>query len=295
MKYIDLRFLGHPGVIATPVLEGPSGLALIDPGPTSCLPALESGMDALGLRLQDVRTLLLTHIHLDHAGGTGTLLDRLPGVKAYVHERGAPHMIDPTRLMQSATRLYGDDMDRLWGEMRPVPAARLHVLTGGEELDLMGRTLRVAYTPGHASHHVSYFDTSSGVAYVGDTGGVRKKHDYIVAPTPPPDIDLEAWEQSLQRIEAWHPTTMFLTHFGPVTDVPTHLRRFRGVLDRAANRVKATLDAEGTDEDRAARFVDEMRADLRRTMPEEDAQSMELAAPFAQLWQGLARYWRKRN
>jgi len=295
MKYIDLRFLGHPGVIATPVLEGPSGLALIDPGPTSCLPALESGMDALGLRLQDVRTLLLTHIHLDHAGGTGTLLDRLPGAKVYVHERGAPHMIDPSRLMQSAARLYGDNMDRLWGEMRPVPAGRLHVLTGGEELDLMGRTLRVAYTPGHASHHVSYFDTSSGVAYVGDTGGVRKKHDYIVAPTPPPDIDLEAWEQSLQRIEAWHPATLFLTHFGPVTDVPTHLRRFRAVLDRAGHRVKATLDAEGTDEDRITRFVDEMRADLRQTMPEEDAQSMELAAPFAQLWQGLARYWRKRN
>ena len=241
-----------------------------------------------------MRDILLTHIHLDHAGATGTLAARLPSARVYVHERGAPHMADPSKLIDSATRLYGADMDRLWGEMRPVPLERMQVLAGGERLDLAGRTFDVAYTPGHANHHVSYLDQSTGIAYVGDTAGIRRVKDYIVAPTPPPDIDLEKWDQSLQIIERWRPSTLFLTHFGSVTDVAEHLRRFRIVLDAAARRVKATLAGEGTDEERIHRFVEDTRADVRRELSEEDAQSMEMAAPFAQLWQGLARYWRKR-
>ncbi len=294
MKTIDLHFHGRSRVIATAVLEGPSGIALIDPGPSSTLHALESGLQALGHELKDVKALLLTHIHLDHAGASGTLAARLPGVPVYVHERGAPHIADPTKLMDSARRLYGDRMDELWAEMRPVPADRVHVLTGGERLDLAGRTLQVAYTPGHASHHVSYLDHSSGVAYVGDTAGIRRMRDYIVAPTPPPDIDLEAWESSLQTIEGWRPSALYLTHFGPVQDVPEHLRRFRQELDSSARRVKATLSMDGTDEDRIKRYVEEMRADVRRDMPEEAARSFETAAPFEQLWLGLARYWRQR-
>jgi glyoxylase-like metal-dependent hydrolase (beta-lactamase superfamily II) len=295
MKTIDLQFQGYSKVIATGVLEGPSGIGLIDPGPSSTLHALESGLRAIGHRIEDVKALLLTHIHLDHAGASGTLAARVPSLRVYVHQRGAPHMADPAKLMDSATRLYGDQMDTLWGEMRPVPADRLEVLTGGERLELLGRTLHVAYTPGHASHHVSYLDHSSGIAYVGDTGGVRRVNDYITAPTPPPDIDLEAWEPSLQTIEGWRPSALFLTHFGTVTDVTEHLRRFRNVLDAQARRVKATLAGDGTDEERIQRFTEEMRADVRREMSEEDAQSLEMAAPFAQLWQGLARYWRKRT
>ena len=295
MKTVDLKFQGHGAVIATAVLEGPSGLALVDPGPTSTLPALESGLQVHGHRLDDVRDILLTHIHLDHAGASGTLAARLPSARIYVHDRGAPHMIDPKKLLDSATRLYGEHMDRLWGEMRPVPQERVHVLRGGERLDLAGRTLAVAYTPGHASHHVSYLDESSGVAYVGDTAGIRRVQDYITAPTPPPDIDLELWDASLKSIENWRPSTLFLTHFGSVSDVSDHLRRFRGELDASARRVKATLGGDGTDEERIARFVDDMRRTVRQEMSEEDAQSLEMAAPFAQLWQGLARYWRKRG
>lgn len=295
MKTIDLKFQGSSGVIATGVIEGPSGIGLVDPGPSSTLHALESGLEALGHRLEDVKALLLTHIHLDHAGSSGTLAARVPSLRVYVHQRGAPHMADPTRLMDSAGRLYGDKMDELWGEMRPVPADRLHVLTGGERLEMLGRTLQVAYTPGHASHHVSYLDHSTGIAFVGDTAGIRRVHDYITAPTPPPDIDLEAWEPSLQTIEGWRPSALFITHFGTIRGVTDHLRRFRTALDAQARRVKATLAGEGSDEDRIARFVDEMRADIRRAMSEEDARSLEMAAPFAQLWQGLARYWRKRG
>ena len=294
MEFIDLRFLGRKRVVGTAVLEGPSGLALVDPGPTSCLPALESGLADLGRRLEDVREILLTHIHLDHAGATGTLLHRLPRATAYVHARGAPHMIDPAKLLASAGRLYGANMERFWGEFRPSPADRLRVLEGGERLELAGRTLEVAYTPGHASHHVSYFDTTSGTAYVGDTCGIRVAASYIKAPTPPPDIDLELWEASLQRIERWRPASLVLTHFGPVDDVPDHIRRFRVVLERQARLVRETLLSEGTDEERMARFVETMRADAARTLSAEEAASTEAAAAFDQLWQGLARYWRKK-
>jgi glyoxylase-like metal-dependent hydrolase (beta-lactamase superfamily II) len=294
MNFIDLRFLGRQSVVGTAVLEGPSGLTLVDPGPTSCLPALEAGLADLGRRLEDVKALLLTHIHLDHAGATGTLLHRLPGAVAYVHERGAAHMIDPAKLLASATRLYGANMDRFWGEFRPVPADRLRVLRGGEHLEIAGRTLQVEYTPGHASHHVSYFDMTSGIAYVGDTGGIRVAAGYIKAPTPPPDIDLEQWETSLQTIEAWHAKALVLTHFGRVDDVTDHLRRFRGVLARQAALVRETLASDGTDEERIRRFVEDMRADARRSLSAENAAATEAAAAFDQLWQGLARYWRKK-
>jgi glyoxylase-like metal-dependent hydrolase (beta-lactamase superfamily II) len=294
MNFVDLRFLGMQRVIGTAVLEGPSGVTLIDPGPTSCLAALEAGLADLGRRLEDVKTVLLTHIHLDHAGATGTLLHRLPDAIAYVHERGAPHMVDPAKLLASATRLYGPNMDRFWGEFRPVPADRLRVLTGGEHLDTAGRTFHVQYTPGHASHHVSYFDMTTGIAYVGDTGGIRVVSGYIKAPTPPPDIDLELWEASLQKIEAWHANALVLTHFGQVDDVTDHLRKFRGVLARQAALVRETLASDGTDEERIRRFVEDMRADALTSLSAEDAASTEAASAFDQLWQGLARYWRKR-
>jgi glyoxylase-like metal-dependent hydrolase (beta-lactamase superfamily II) len=295
MTFIDLNFIGLSRVIGTAVLQGPSGLALVDPGPTSSLAGLENGLRNLGYRLEDVRTLLLTHIHLDHAGATGTLLARLPSAVAYVHERGAPHLVDPTKLLASATRLYGVHMERLWGEVRPVPADRLRVLRGGERLDLAGRTLDVAYTPGHASHHVSFFDLTSGVAYVGDTAGIRVVAGYIKAPTPPPDIDLEAWEVSLQTIESWRPSSLVLTHFGVVDDVTDHLRQFRVVLARTAALVRETLASEGTDEERIRRFVEDMRAEARRVLSPADAASTEAAAAFDQLWLGLARYWRKKT
>jgi glyoxylase-like metal-dependent hydrolase (beta-lactamase superfamily II) len=295
MHFVDLGFLGLRRVIGTAVLAGPSGVTLVDPGPASCLAALESGLADAGCRLEDVRAILLTHIHLDHAGATGTLLARLPAAVAYVHERGAPHLIDPTKLLASAARLYGAQMDRLWGEVRACPGEQLRVVRGGERIDLAGRTLQVAYTPGHASHHVSYFDTTSGRAFVGDTAGIRVVEGYLKAPTPPPDIDLELWEQSLQIIEAWKPAALVLTHFGQVDGVADHLREFRSVLRRQAALVRETLALEASDEERMRRFVEEMRADARRRLSPEAAAATEAAAAFDLLWLGLARYWRKRG
>lgn len=292
--FIDLQFRGSPRVIASAILSGADGVTVIDPGPTSCLPALEAGLQERGLALRDVRAVLLTHIHLDHAGAAGTIAERVPGVRVLVHERGAPHMIDPAKLLASATRLYGDRMDSLWGAFQPVPAAQITALTGGERLELAGTTLRVAYTPGHAKHHVSYLDERTGVAYVGDTGGVRVSGDYLIAPTPPPDIDVEAWHASLNTIDAWQPVSLFLTHFGPITPARAHLARFRTTLDTAAEAVRTLMKTGGTEEELAHRFAEQMRVDVRRSLAEREAQASELAAPFDQLWQGLSRYWRKR-
>ena len=241
-----------------------------------------------------MRLILLTHIHLDHAGATGSIVARAPHVQVGVHERGAPHMIDPARLLASATRLYGDRMDALWGAFEPIPAARVLVLSGGERLDVGGHPMRVAYTPGHASHHVSYLDESDGVAYVGDTGGVRVVGDYTVAATPPPDIDLELWDRSLTTIDGWNPTALLLTHFGTVAGARAHIAAFRVVLAKTAEFARQSLTQEGSDEDRAAAFVALMRAEARGWLSEHEAVTLEVAAPFEQIWAGLARYWRKR-
>jgi glyoxylase-like metal-dependent hydrolase (beta-lactamase superfamily II) len=293
--FIDLNFRGSPRVIATAIMQGADGVTLIDPGPTSCLPVLESGLRERGLALRDVRALLLTHIHLDHAGASGTIIERVPLARVYVHERGAPHMIDPAKLLASATRLYGDQMDTLWGAFQPVPAPNVTVLKGGERLELAGTALKVAYTPGHAKHHVSYLDEHSGMAYVGDTAGVRVSGDYLIAPTPPPDIDIEAWQQSLDTIDAWQPVSLFLTHFGPVSPARAHLARFRTTVASAAATARQMLDAGGTDQELAQRFAERMRQDVRKALPEHEARAAELAAPFDQLWQGLARYWQKKR
>ena len=292
--FIDLQFRGSPRVIATAILQGADGVTLIDPGPTSCLPVLESGLRDRGLTLRDVRTVLLTHIHLDHAGATGTIAERVPGVGVYVHARGAPHMIDPARLLASATRLWGDRMDAVWGAFQPVPAANVSVLQGGERLELAGRAIRVAYTPGHAKHHVSYLDEHAGMAYVGDTAGVRVG-DYLIAPTPPPDIDIEAWQQSLNTIDAWQPVSLFLTHFGPVSPGRAHLARFRTTVATAAETSREMIAGGGSDEELSRRFTERMRQDVRKALPEHEARVAELAAPFDQLWQGLARYWQKKR
>src|ERR1700733_12015313 len=156
LGYVDLEFLGQRGIIATAVLQGRDGVALIDPGPSTTGPTLARHLAASGIRLPDIRAILLTHIHLDHAGGTGTLLASCPEATVYVHERGAPHVVDPSKLLASATRLYGADMERLWGEVRPVPATRVQTIGESAALSIVGHAVDVVWTPGHAWHHVSY-------------------------------------------------------------------------------------------------------------------------------------------
>jgi glyoxylase-like metal-dependent hydrolase (beta-lactamase superfamily II) len=295
ISYIDLNFRGRPEIIAAALLHGPSGVALIDPGPSSTLPVLQASLTRAGISLHDVTALILTHIHLDHAGATGTLVAAHPRLKVYVHERGAPHMVSPDKLIASASRLYGDAMDELWGEIRPVPPDRLVVLSGGERIREGGRQLEVAYTPGHASHHVSYFSADSGIAFVGDTAGVRlPSGGFVMPPTPPPDIDLEAWRTSLAQIRRWAPSTLLVTHFGPTSATEAHLAELDAHLDLVADLARAALDREGTDEAREAWYVDEIRRVLRRQVGEDAAHAYETAGRFDLNWRGLARYWKKK-
>jgi glyoxylase-like metal-dependent hydrolase (beta-lactamase superfamily II) len=294
-SYFDLNFLGVPRVIATAVLHGAGGVALVDPGPSSTLPTLRRSLQDAGIAMSDVRELLLTHIHLDHAGATGTLVRENPALRVYVHEKGAGHMASPDKLLASATRLYGADMDRLWGDFLPVPPAAMTVLRGGERITAGGRTIEVLYTPGHASHHVSYLAAGTGVAMVGDAAGVRlHPGGFIMPPTPPPDIDVELWRDTLARINDWRAETLFVTHFGPHAPAGAHLTELGDRLEWTSGLVKASLAREGSDEEREAWFTEEVRSVLRRGAASADAHAYEVAGRFDLSWRGLARYWRKR-
>jgi glyoxylase-like metal-dependent hydrolase (beta-lactamase superfamily II) len=200
-------------------------------------------------------------------------------------------------LLQSAGQLYGDRMDYLWGEVAAVPEGNVQVLDGGEVLDLDGRLVEVAYTPGHASHHVSYFDRETSSVFAGDTGGVflPAAPQFVIPPTPPPDIDLEAWAASLARIRQWHPRRLFVMHFGSTDQPDAHLDSLERQLAKMSELVRATLDEPGTDEERAQRFVAQMHADIRRFVSDADARHYDVAVPLDHCWYGLARYWRKRK
>jgi glyoxylase-like metal-dependent hydrolase (beta-lactamase superfamily II) len=270
---IDVLHLGRDRVICAYEIGG----LIVDPGPASCVDTL---IDRLGP--VEPRALLLTHIHLDHAGATGVLCRLYPKLKVYVHEVGAPHLVDPSKLLQSAGRLYGDAMWELWGEVAPVPEERITTLSGGETVE----GFRVAYTPGHASHHVSYLHEDTGDAYVGDVAGVRiPPYPFVVAPTPPPDIDVEAWLDSLHTLASWNPQTLGLTHFGQVTEVADHLHRMRMALVDAAELARQK-DEES--------FIARLEDLLTDASDPAAVECFEQAAPPNQLYMGLERYWRKK-
>ncbi len=297
LDYLDLHFLGVPEIIATAVLHGPAGVALIDPGPSTTLNGLKETLRRQGIAIADIRQILLTHIHLDHAGATGSLVRENPAIEVFVHERGAPHMIEPSKLLASATRLYGGDMDRLWGDFLPVPADRVRMLTGEELIAAGGRDLEVAYTPGHASHHVTYFDPSSRVAFIGDTGGIRRPgRDYVMPAAPPPDIDLDAWSISEDRVLSWEPDTLFLTHFGPFHGPRMHFQDMTARVAAWSSIVRRLLaDPSLTEEQRVAAFVSEALLDLKRKVGEREAEQYGRAGRLDYSWQGLARYWKKKT
>jgi glyoxylase-like metal-dependent hydrolase (beta-lactamase superfamily II) len=274
VRLIDVRHLGRERVIGCWEIDG----VLIDPGPTSSMENLIAALDG-----QEPRALLLTHIHLDHAGASGSLVRRWPELPVYVHERGARHLADPSKLLASAERLYGDEMERLWGEVAPVPQENLRPLSGGEEV--LG--FRVAYTPGHASHHVSYLHPPSGRAFVGDTAAVRiPPSDFVMPPTPPPDIDIELWEESIDRILDWEPDSLGLTHFDAVERPAEHLELVRERL-----REQAELARELPAED----FERRIREQVAERADTESGKAMLQAVPPEQQWAGLDRYWSKRG
>ena len=241
---LDVNWCGRPKSIAAALLESGNHAALIDPGPESTLTTLREQLRQHGLAISDLDAILITHIHLDHAGATGSLVRENPKLKIYVHANGARHMVDPSKLLASAGRLWGDQLSVLFGETLPVPEGNLQVLEGGETLALGSRKLEVAYTPGHASHHVSYFDAYEGAAFIGDTGGIRiDSGPYILPATPPPDIDLTLWDQSFKTILDRRPTRLFLTHFAWSNDPAAHLVEFRDRLHHWLATAEKSLDA----------------------------------------------------
>jgi glyoxylase-like metal-dependent hydrolase (beta-lactamase superfamily II) len=278
-ELIDLRYQATDRVIGVYLLETGDGPALLDCGPSVCIPELRRGLGDRGLHLADVRHLLLSHIHLDHAGAAGCLVREHPALQVHVSPVGAPHLIDPDRLETSARRLYGDAFDSLWGELAAVPAANVHAV--GE------RVLGLACfpTPGHASHHVSYLD-DEGTLYAGDAAGVRIQPGRHVLPVaPPPDVDVEAWAETLDEIERRAPRRLALIHFGVAEDPRDHLARMREQLALWAERVRSGMSEQ--------EFVAACRADLVEA--EGDVSDLwEKAAPLWQSHAGLRRYWDKR-
>lgn len=273
---IDLEHCGVPRAICAfaQLEEG----WIVDPGPESTVQTLLAGVPE-GWAPERI---LLTHIHFDHAGATGRLLERFPAAEVWVHEIGAPHLVDPTRLVSSARRIYADDFERLWGVVVPVPEASVRILSGGESID----GWEVAYTPGHARHHVAYSHGGTGTAFCGDVAGVRILDGPVFPPTPPPDIDVDAWYASIGRVEDWDPTSLAIAHFGRFADVESHLESLRGALDQFA-RLARDLDAAG--------YADAVRAWItERTSGRISQGAYEQANPPATLHAGLARYWAKR-
>ena len=277
---IDLEHLGRSRVIASYLLAGDEP-ALVDCGPTTCLGALEAGLAEEGLAVEDLRDLLLTHIHLDHAGAAGALVRRNPELRVHVSEIGAPHLVDPSRLEASARRLYRDDFDRLWGELLPVPAENVVVV----EESVLG--LNAWPTPGHASHHVSYL-SPDGTCFSGDVTGVVIAPSTLIAPVcPPPDVDLEAWERSLDSIAERRPARLCLPHFGVVEEPARHVERTRERLREWAARVR-----DGATEEEFVRAADQ---ELEEAADPETAAAYTQAGPLWQSYAGLVRYWRKRG
>ena len=292
---IDLHWVGHSRSIASALLRDNQVVALIDPGPASTISTLREQLANFGIRIADLNFLLLTHIHLDHAGAAGLLVRENPKLQVYVHDRGAPHMIDPAKLLRSASRLYGDEMQRLYGDFLPVPQENLHALQGGESISLGSRRLSVLYTPGHASHHVTFFDSSDGTAFVGDTAGISVNgHPYVLPATPPPDINFELWEQSLDAIEALHAQRLFLTHFSFSDKPAAHLATYRERL-RRWRELSGRILLSAADESAAMhRFAQEAAAEAAQFLSPEDIGHYVFNGALNLSWLGLARYHRKR-
>ena len=281
---IDVRQKGRERVIGAWDLGG----AIVDPGPESRMETLLEGLT------QEPRALLLTHIHLDHAGAAGALVERFPRLEVWVHAKGAPHLIDPAKLLASAERIYGEEMAPLWGRVLPVPSGNVRVLEGGERIEIAEREFEVEYTPGHASHHIVYFDQSDGTAYVGDLAGVRiPPSELVQPPTPPPDIDVPAWVRSIELVAERAPRCLALTHFGSVEDPVPHLERTKKALHEQADLARRMLTEYGDTDEAGHAFVAEVSRLAEKRSDAQTAAGLEVGSPIEQRWLGLRRYWQK--
>lgn len=292
IELIDLEYQGEPGFIASYLIFAPHGYILVESGPGSTLPSLTAGLARHGLEPGDVDYLFLTHIHLDHAGAAGWWAQQ--GTRVCVHEIGAPHLIDPSKLIQSATRIYGDQMETLWGDILPAPAENVQPIADGDVVEAMGLELRAIYTPGHAGHHHAW--RTGDLAFVGDSMGIRGGSiPWLDLPAPPPEFSLELWKESLAKLRAERLETIYRTHFGPRDDVAEEIDRIESLIERSAEKIKSLLDEAVERDQMIERFREWMigRAAEEGADPEA-MRGEEKLNPRHMSVDGIARYWRKK-
>jgi glyoxylase-like metal-dependent hydrolase (beta-lactamase superfamily II) len=299
IETIDLDFMGTKQVIASFLLlaEDGTSAAIVETGPTTSLDRLTAGLKQHGVSHEDVRQVFLTHIHLDHAGASGHLSEMLSNATFYVHEVGYPHLVDPSKLVKSATRIYGESMDELWGEARPVPEDRIVILKEGDETKAAGGILVAHDTPGHAYHHLAYLEPDSGTLFTGDVAGIRLPgQSYVRPPTPPPEIDVEAWVQSINHIRRIGPSSLWPTHFGSYEDVERHLgeleQRLQDWLLFVEGQMDDGADREEISEELRAKGDAEMLAEGADT---KQSEHYDLAGSYPMLTDGLMRYATRRR
>jgi glyoxylase-like metal-dependent hydrolase (beta-lactamase superfamily II) len=293
---LDLKWMGRPHSIGAVLFESSGHYAILDPGPASTLETLRAQLLSRGLSVSDLEAILLTHIHLDHAGASGSLLRENPNLRVFVHSKGAAHLADPSKLLASAGRLWGDDLLRLFGETLPVPQRNIQILEGAETVSVGTRKIDVIYTPGHASHHVTYFDQQEGVAFAGDTAGIRIENGpYIMPATPPPDIDLVVWEESFAAILERQPSKLFVTHFGYAQNPAKHIADFRERLHLWANITEQALQSSSDVEGALLSFLEQTQAEMLEYLSAADAEQHAFTAGLPLSFLGLARHIRKRG
>lgn len=295
VSLIDLQFQGRPGVVAAYLVMGWERVSLIEAGPGSTIEALLAGIRAAGLDVGQIDDLYVTHIHLDHAGSAGLLAEMNPRLRVHAHPFGVPHLIDPSKLVASATRIYGDQMEALWGRWVPIPAERVIPIEHGERIELGWRTLTAWHTPGHARHHVAFLDEHSGDLYSGDVAGIHLPGaGYVLPPTPPPEFDPEAWGASIALMRSLKPLRLLPTHFGPATN-PKPGDRLDRLAENLARFIELGEASFAAGEDQAA-MTDRLHAELAAQAGGDDAllARYELASPSYMAAMGLDRYLKKR-
>ena len=294
---ISLPFQGEPEIIGSYLLAGGNELAIIDPGPGSMLEHLLAAIREAGFDPQDVTHILATHVHLDHAGATGSLIHHTPRAQVYVHSKGAPHLLDTTKVVVSAARIFGERMYSLWGDIEPTPRERLRILEGGDTLNAAGRRLEVHYTPGHAVHHIIFFDVHSGELFAGDVAGVRLPGiDYVRPPTPPPDLDLEAWSESMQLVKSLRPDVLYIAHFGAVRNASQHFERLHEKLYAWGDFVLAAMRGGKNEAEITSMLIEKTQPELARVAQDPHALvRYEIATNYPMTVQGYMRYWKKNH
>jgi len=292
---IDTRMAGKPTVTSAYLLHDEEP-ALVETGPTTSIKAVAVGLESLGLGAEDLAHIVVTHIHLDHAGGVGRLARRFPKATIWVHDRGAPHLADPAKLVASATLVYGEErLRKLFGPVDPSPPDRIRAVGEGDAIRLRGRSLEVLYTPGHASHHVALVDSLSGALFTGDALGIHLPDDRVLRPaTPPPDIDVELGLESIERIRKRARSVLLFSHFGPVSEVEELCSIAAGRLRKWADIVREAM-RETEDLDRIAEILDRGTASEFEGVTSADQSRYDILSDMRMNAAGLARYWKRQE